>query len=112
MPSMNEDIAKYPVYMVNSNGVLKQINIKSTDDYNHFEFELHHFVPQSIRKNNFELYEKIVHLQKLILLPRDVHHSIHAGKGYKDLDNWQLLFNRKKWRDGVYELHRFYEKYG
>lgn len=111
MPSMNEDIAKYPVYMVNSNGIFKQINIKSIDDYNHFEFELHHFVPQSIRKNNPQLYEKIVHLQKLILLPRDVHHSIHAGKGYKGLENWALLFNRKKWREDVYELHRLYEKH-
>lgn len=103
MPSMNEDIAKYPVFMVNSKGGLKQIDIKSTDDYNHFEFELHHFIPKSMRKNNLELYERIVHLQKLILLPRDIHHSIHAGKGYRGLENWELLFNRKKWRTGVYE---------
>ena len=70
MPSMNEDIAEYPVYMVNSNGVLKQINIKSTDDYNHFEFELHHFVPQSIRKNNPQLYEKIVQLTKTLIISK------------------------------------------
>ena len=82
MPSMNEDIERYPVFMVNSKGGLKQIDIKSTDDYNHFEFELHHFVPKSMRKNNLELY---------------------AGKGYRGLENWELLFNRKKWRTGVYE---------
>ena len=103
MPSMNEDIERYPVFMVNSNGKLKQIRIESTDDYNHYEFELHHFIPKSIRKNNTELYERIVHLQKLILLPKDVHHSIHAGKGYRGLENWELLFNRKQWRSGVYE---------
>ena len=103
MPSMNEDIAKYPVFMVNPNGKLKQIRIESTDDYNHYEFELHHFVPQSIRKTQPELYERIVHLQKLILLPKDVHHSIHAGKGYRGLAWWELVFNRKKWRAGVYE---------
>ena len=103
MPSMNEDIERYPVFTVNSNGKLKQIRIESTDDYNHYEFELHHFIPQSIRKNNPELYERIVHLQKLILLPRDVHHSIHAGKGYRGLEWWELVFNRKKWRAGVYE---------
>ena len=105
MPSMNEDIAQYPVYMVNSNGKLKQIKIESTDDYNHYEFELHHFIPQSIRKNNPELYERIVHLQKLILLQRDVHHSIHAGAGYRGLENWELLFSRKQWRNGVYERY-------
>lgn len=103
MPSMNEDISKYPVYMVNKNGDLKRIDIKSTDDYNHWEFELHHFVPQSIRKTQPELYEKIVHLQKLILLPKDVHRSIHNCKGYRGLQWWQLLFSRKQWRNGVYE---------
>ena len=105
MPSMNEDIAQYPVYMVNSDGKLKQTRIDSTDDYNHYEFELHHFISQSIRKNNPELYERIVHLQKLILLPKDVHRSVHAGAEYRGLKNWELLFNRRQWRNGVYERY-------
>lgn len=104
--SMNEDIAKHPIFMVNTNGVLKQIySIKSTDDYNHYVFDLHHFVPQTIRKNNIELYEKIVHLQKLILLPKNVHMTLHNCSdsfNYYGLKWWQLLFSRKKWRNGVY----------
>ena len=56
MPSMNEDIERYPVFMVNSNGKLKQIRIESTDDYNHYEFELHRFKPKKLRNNNVEVY--------------------------------------------------------
>ena len=102
---MNNDIKQFPIYKLLNGKLIKILWIKSTDDYNHYEFELHHFIPQSIRKNNPELYERIVHLQKLILLPKDVHHSIHAGKGYRGLENWELLFNRKQWRSGVYERY-------
>lgn len=115
MPSMNEDIEKYPVYMVNSTGELKQINIESTDDYNHYQFELHHFIPKSLRKTDLKRYNELEHLQKLILLPKNIHHTLHMCSenfNYNGLKWWQLLYSRKKWRDGVYENRTGYELVG
>ncbi|MBS4760981.1 MAG: hypothetical protein KHX03_09820 [Clostridium sp.] len=106
MPSMDEDIAKYPVFMVNKNGALKRIDLKSTDDYNHWEFELHHFIPKSLRKTDLKRYDELEHLQKLILLPKNIHHTLHMCSenfNYNGLKWWQLLFSRKQWRNGVYE---------
>lgn len=107
MPSMNEDIAKYPVYMVNKNGVLKRIeSIQSTNDYNHFEFELHHFIPKSLRKTNLNKYQELEHMQKLILLPKKVHQSLHGCSErfeYRGLKWFDLLFSRRKFKEGLYE---------
>lgn len=104
--SMNDDIKEFPIFMVNRNGNLKQIyTIKSTDDYNHIAFELHHFIPKTIGKINKELYNRLKPMQRLFLLPKEVHQKLHGSAesfDYNGFKWYDLLFSRRKWKEGYY----------
>ena len=66
--SFDDDIRDYGVYVVRPNAQLVKINVKSVNDYFHGAYELHHFIPKSIRKINPELYARIESMQKLFLI--------------------------------------------
>ena len=105
---MNEDIKKYPIFLL-SNGKLRRIyNVKSTDDYNHFILELHHFLGQTIRKNDPEFYKKVEHLQKLIFLKKDTHRGLPNYTDKKCLtetgmNKRDLMFIKDEWKSSYYE---------
>lgn len=99
--TMNDDIRKFPVYALSNQGLVP-IDISSTDDYNHYTHQLHHYIKQQSYNGNKEWYEKRGIKQKLILLPIWVHKEIHGMK-YSDeeffekfkISRWDLLFNRR-----------------
>jgi hypothetical protein len=61
-----------------------------------------------VRKTNPKFYERVEHLQKLILMPSKMHYDLHAMgedtffKRY-GIEKHKLLFNRKLWRANYYE---------
>jgi hypothetical protein len=102
---MNEDIKKYPIFVVN---LLDEIIpcdwVKSTKDYDHMRLNLHHYIkaehynrcPAWFKTRNIE--------QKLILMPKDMHDDLHSAmsderfkKEHKQ-DRKELLFN-KDWSE-------------
>ena len=102
--TMQEDISRYPVY------VWEQNRLKPIPNLQHWEstHQLHHFIKQNLRKTNKSFYERIENLQKLILLPRDMHYDLHAMGEDTFLKRYgvnkdDLVFSRKKWREGYYE---------
>ena len=113
-PSMNEDIQKYPCYMYYKTGDIGTMIpadwITSTESYVHGfnNLQLHHFVPKTIRKNNPQFYERVEHLQRLILMPAQMNYDLeHCGIDYI-YKNWKVykynfIFNREKWREGFYD---------
>ncbi len=108
-PTMNEDIAKYPVFMVHNRELVPAHWIQSTANYNHYAYQLNHFVRKSIRKNSPEFYERVEHLQKLILMPSQMNYDLETmGEDafYKKwgIDKNKLVFNRKLWRENYYEI--------
>ncbi len=108
-PSMNEDIQKYLIYKITPSKTLKRIFwITSTQDYNHGEYELHHFVRKSIRKNNLEFYSRVEHLQKLIYMTAQMNRDLeNMGEDtfFKKygIPKFDLVFCRRKWREGYYD---------
>ena len=104
---MNKDIAEFDIYTLTKSGKLIQIFwIKSTDDYNHFRYALHHFILKQEYKKNKKWFEERGIKQKLILLPRFIHNQVHQKDVIKILSDkdfeahfkisrWALLFNRK-----------------
>lgn len=99
---MNKDIQEYPIYFI-SNGKLEPcLWIKSTKDYDHYRYNLHHFIP----KGKYKVYKKwyIDHNieQKLIYMPIWLHIELH-NLSYSDeefenknhISRWELIFNRK-----------------
>lgn len=108
MPTMNEDIKKYPCYLVYNKSILKVDWIESIESYNHYAYQLHHFVRKSIRKNSPEFYKRVEHLQKLLLMPSQMNidlEELGEDKFFKKwgMDKNNLVFNRKKWREGFYD---------
>lgn len=104
--SMNEDIKEFSIYALARNGQLVEIDwIKSTDDYNHYYYNLHHFIKKEHYRKNRQWYEERGIKQKLILLPIFIHEQLHnqAIKILSDEDFFarlkieksELLFSRK-----------------
>lgn len=105
-PSMNEDIKEFDIFILTKSGQLKKINwIKSTDDYNHYMLNLHHYIPRHDFNKNRKWYEERKIKQKLILMPISMHEQVHNQAvhnlsdddfyGWYKVDRWELVFNRK-----------------
>ena len=104
--SFDEDIRDYGVYAVRPNAQLVKVNITSVNEYYHGAYELHHFIPKSMRKLNKELYARVEHMQKLFLLPKNIHQRLHGcaeSFDYNGFKWYDLLFSRRKWKEGYYE---------
>jgi hypothetical protein len=69
---MNNDIQKYPIYELYKGKLHKIEWLKSTSDYNHFMYQLHHFVERKLLKK----YPELEKHQKLILMPKDCNYDI------------------------------------
>lgn len=107
-PSMNDDIVKYPRFIVYKNQFYPANWIKSTEDYNHFVYQLNHFIRKSVRKNSPEFYKRVEHLQKLILMPAQMNYDLETMGEAGFLKKWgmnknDLVFSRLKWREGYYD---------
>lgn len=106
--SMNDDIRKYPCFMVYNGLVVPALWLENTENYNHYCYDLHHFIRQSVRKNSPDFYKRVEHLQRLILMPKQMNldlEELGAEDFYKKwkVDKDNLVFNRKRWREGLYE---------
>lgn len=104
--SMNEDIKEFGVWKLYYNRIIPAPEILSIQDYNHYMFDLHHYIKAQNYKNNREWYEHNDIKEKLILLPKIIHQ--HLENPIYMLDEMQffqkyhiskdlLLFNKRKW---------------
>ena len=76
--SMNEDIKKFPVYLLYAGSLQRADWVTDTEKYDHYNWQLHHYVKQQTwRRNEAELKKKGIE-QKLILLPTKCHLDLHA----------------------------------
>lgn len=102
--SIKEDFEQYPCYLYRNK---KLIPVEAPESWS-VMFQMHHFIRQNIKKTNKDFFERVKHLQKLILIPRDMHYDLHAMgevnffKKY-GIDKNLLLFSRLKWREGFYD---------
>ena len=103
--TMNEDIKKYKRYIFYDNKLLEADWITSTQSYNHYAWQLHHYIKQQDYERNKAWYDDRGIMQKLILLPIYLHEQVHlqavknlTDKEFKDkykISRWKLLFNRR-----------------
>lgn len=104
--SMNEDIKEFGVWELYYNILRPCPEIQSIHDYNHYTFDLHHYIKAQDYKRNREWYEMHGIREKLIKLPKIIHQHLEYPdfmlddlafyKKYhikKDL----LLFDKRKW---------------
>lgn len=108
--TMNEDIAKYPIFLYYppTKEIITADYIKETGQYNHIVYQMHHFIRQSVRKNSPDFYKRVEHLQKLYLVPVQMNYDLETMGAERFYEKWQqnkddMVFNRKKWREGYYD---------
>ena len=102
---MNKDIKQYTTFIFYENELLPAEWITSTASYNHFAWQLHHYIKKGDYKRNQAWYDERGIKQKLILLPVEVHEQVHlqAVKNLTDeqfedkykISRWELIFNRR-----------------
>ena len=104
--SMNEDIQEFGVIEVYFNRLRPRPDIQSIYDYDHFWYNLHHYIKAQDYKRNREWYERNGIKQVLILMRRQMHEHLENPiyelpedvffKKYH-ISKEKLLFNKKKW---------------
>ena len=96
---------KDSVFLLNKLGGLIKIRLDSLNDYDHNQYELHHFIQYSLYSQNEEWFIERGIKQKLILVSKICHEHIE-NRGIKTLTDaefegkykisrWKLLYNRK-----------------
>ena len=104
-PSMNDDIRKFGVYIIINGKLVKTNRIKTTDDYNHYTHNIHHYIKSSKYFKNQDWYKQRGIKQKLILMTIRMHEDLEIYpisdeeffQKYK-IERKELLFN-KKWSE-------------
>ena len=102
--TIKEDLKKYPCFLYQL-GTIRPIPEPTAWSP---DIQCHHFIKQNVRKTTPKFYERVEHLQKLILMPSKMHYDLHAMgedtffKRY-GIEKHKLLFNRKLWRAGYYD---------
>ena len=105
---MNDDIKKFPVYILYAGRLQDAEWVHDTGTYDHYNWQMHHFIRKSLKKNSPEFYKRVEHLQKLILVPFQMNYDLETmgEKGF--FKKWgvnknDLVFSRLKWREGYYD---------
>ena len=80
-----DDIKKYPVYFYSNGGFLRIYPDNAFHDI--FTVQYHHFIPQGWIKRNKEKFKQIENLQKLFLIPAEMHADLHA-RNSKFKEKW------------------------
>ena len=75
MGTSSKDIFKYPVYQYVS-GRFVQIYPTSCE-HDLFEWQIHHYIEQGYIKRNKLKFKQIEHLQKLFVIPAQMHLDLH-----------------------------------
>ena len=107
--TISDDIDKYPIffYYPITKEVYPADYIKDTREFNP-GYQMHHFIRQEVRKNSPDFYERVEHLQKLILVPAQMNYDLEVMGPERFFEKWgqkkdDMVFNRLKWREGYYD---------
>ena len=104
MSIKEDDLLKYPCFLFKYGTIWPVPKLENWGN----DYQLHHFVRQSIRKNNPEFYKRVEYLQKLILMPAKCNYDLECMGEETFLKRYgvhknDLVFSRKKWREGYYD---------
>lgn len=97
--SMNDDIKEFPVFLLYAGTLQNADWVTNTESYDHYNWQLHHFVKQQEWKRNADKLKAKGVEQKLFLLPIQCHLDLHAClTGFEDkwgISRDKLLYGAK-----------------
>lgn len=109
--SMQEDLTKYPRFFFDelTRTVLPESDMVNRNPILFRNYQRHHFVEKTIRKNNPAEYARYEHLQKMIYVPAEMNYDLSSGMSEKlffqkwGIAKYDVIFNPKKWLENYYE---------
>lgn len=102
-PSFNEQIAEFGVYRLLGNRLVRDWYIQDVNCYNHFEYELHHYI---LEQEYYRYPERYKYKQRLILLPKQLHKDLHSAMSDARFLNAKSNKNYRIERDVLLYRHR------
>ena len=103
--SMQDDLSKYPRFFFDelTRSILPESEMQNRTPILFLNYQRHHFVEQTIRKNNPEEYARFEHLQKITFVPAQMNYDLSSGMSeQRFFEKWgankyDLIFNRNKY---------------
>lgn len=90
---MNNELKLYDVFFLHDSGKLEQVfNVLSTADYNHFEYEAHHFVPFTDWVMNTKNVQSFTN-QRIILIRKITHQHLENSEFRLPRDKFVELYH-------------------
>jgi hypothetical protein len=103
--SMQDDLEKYPRFFFDelTREILPESEMESRNPILFLNYQRHHFVEKTIRKNNPAEYKRFEHLQKIIFVPAEMNYDLSSGMGEENFFNkwginkFDVIFNKDKY---------------
>ena len=100
--SMQDDLKKYPRYFFDelTRSILPEEMMSERNPIIFRNYQRHHFVEKTIRKNNPAEYSKYEYLQKLIFVPAEMNYDLSSGMSENlffekwGINKFDLIFNK------------------
>jgi len=79
--TMNDDLQQYPRFFFDelTRSVLPESEMEQRNSMIFRNYQRHHYVEKTMRKNNPEEYKKFEHLQKMIFVPAQMNYDLSSG---------------------------------
>ena len=112
--SMNDDLQKYPRFFFDelTRSILPEEMMSERNPILFRNYQRHHFVEKTMRKNSPEKYAHIEYLQKMIFVPASMNYDLSSGMSEKKffekwgINKYDAVFDHKKWLENYYDkLH-------
>ena len=103
--SMQDDLKKYPRFFFDelTRSILPESEITNRNPILFLNYQRHHFIEKTIRKNNPAEYKRFEHLQKMIFVPAEMNYDLSSGMSEENFFNkwginkFDVIFNKDKY---------------
>ncbi len=107
--TMQDDLSKYPRFFFDelTRSILPEAEMQNRNPILFINYQRHHFIEKTLRKNNPAEYKRFEHLQKMIFVPEQMNYDLSSGMSEKlffqkwGINKYDVIFNRKKYSENT-----------
>lgn len=109
--SMGADLEQYPRFFFDelTRSILPEAEMSERNPIIFRDYQRHHFVEKTMRKNSHDDYSRFEYLQKMIFVPAQMNYDLSSGMDENlffekwGIAKYDVIFNKYKWLSGYYD---------